>query len=44
MGVVVGEDAVPVGLVPSDEVKLIHAFEVARDLILMHAVSTSRWA
>ena len=36
VGVVVGEHAVPVGVVPSREVEVIHALEVGCDLILFH--------
>jgi len=35
-GVVVGEHAVPVGAVPSHEVELIHALEVAGYLVIRH--------
>ena len=36
VGVVVGEHAGPVGVVPSDRVKIIHALEVAVDLVFGH--------
>jgi hypothetical protein len=36
VGVVVREDAVPVGVVPSVEVKVIHALEVASYLVVVH--------
>jgi hypothetical protein len=34
--VVVGESAVPVGSVPCLEVKIVHAVQVASDLIVCH--------
>jgi len=36
VGMVVGEHAVPVGAVPSHEVELIHALEVAGYLVIRH--------
>ena len=36
IGVVLGEDAVPVGFVLSVEVELVHACEVAYHLIVCH--------
>jgi hypothetical protein len=36
VGVVMGEHTVPVGIVPSIEVKIIHALEILVDLILVH--------
>ena len=42
VGVVVGEHSVPVGVVPSGEVEVIHALEVAYDLIVWHEISSFR--
>ncbi len=36
VGMVVGKHAVPVGAVPSHEVELIHALEVAGYLVIRH--------
>jgi hypothetical protein len=42
VGVVMGEHAVPVGFVPSLEVELIHALEVAGYLVVRHDLVSFR--
>src|SRR5690349_11634383 len=36
VGVVASEHAVPVGVVPSGEVKVVHALEVGGDVVIVH--------
>src|SRR5438876_4871037 len=38
VGVIVGEDATPVRSVPAREIELIHTVEIARYLVVGHAV------
>src|SRR6516165_2326270 len=41
VGVVMGEHAVPVGVVPTGEIEVVHSLEVGADLVIAHAFTLS---